>query len=345
MQNERLTKFTRFSGCGAKLGPGFLDKALCGLRQPDYPELLADFTTSEDSGIYQINETQAIVQTVDFFPPIVDDPFMFGRIAAANSLSDIYACGAVPLTAVGIVCFPKDTLDISYLRGMSEGGLDALAEAGTALVGGHSIDDPEPKFGYSVTGIVDIDRILLNNTATAGDILFLTKPIGTGTINAAFRADKVAESALSAAEKSMSRLNKGAAEALRELPVSACTDVTGFGLAGHLCEMISGTKIGISLNVDAVPLFPHVLEYIAEGHIPGGTYRNKEFRSWMVSNAADADPVIIDLLFDPQTSGGLLFSIDPSYKETVTAACRKRGAEAFCIGEVNEDAERITLIF
>ena len=345
MTEVKLTKYTRFSGCGAKLGPDFLDKALCGLSQPDYPELLADFTTSEDSGIYKINETQAIVQTVDFFPPIVDDPFTFGRIAAANSLSDIYACGAVPLTAVGIVCFPKDTLNISYLRGMAEGGLGALIEAGTALVGGHSIDDPEPKFGYSVTGIIDIDQILFNNTAKPGDLLFLTKPIGTGTINAAFRANKADDDAFSAAESSMSQLNKGASEVLRELPVSACTDVTGFGLAGHMCEMISGTKVGISLDVGAVPLFPHVLEYIAQGYIPGGTSRNKEYRSWMVENSDKADPVVIDLLFDPQTSGGLLFSIESSCKEAVVSTCYKRGLEVYCIGTVNENAERITLMF
>ena len=340
----QLTKFTRFAGCGAKLGPGLLDKALCGLSQPDYPELIASYETSEDSGIYQISERQALIQTVDFFPPIVDDPFMFGRIAAANALSDIYACGGTPVTAVSIVGFPKDTMAIGHLRRITEGGLDALAEARTALVGGHSIDDQELKFGFSVTGLVDLEDILRNNTAAAGDLLCITKPLGTGTINTAYRAGKAHPDAWESAQNAMSELNRAAAASLKGLPVSACTDVTGFGLIGHLCEMIAAQDIGMRIELDAVPLHPHVREYIEAGYVPGGTFRNRKFRSSHIDSLEAYSEGELNLLFDPQTSGGLLFTIDPGHHAALEERFRTAEIPLYCIGSVTDRAEVVEIV-
>ncbi len=344
MKPVRLTEYTRFSGCGAKLGPGLLDKALCGLSQKDYPNLLADYSTSEDCGIVKINDTQALIQTIDFFPPIVDDPFLFGRIAAANALSDIYAMGGTPIAAVSVVCFPKDTLDISYLRAITEGGLDALNEADTPLVGGHSIDDPEPKFGYSVTGLIDIDTILFNNRIHDQDLLYLTKPIGTGLINTALRGGIVSERALEASTTSMSTLNRKASMILNTLPITACTDVTGFGLLGHACEMVIGSGCTIQFEASSIPLLPDVKEYLSMGLIPEGTYRNKEYRRSYIKEYASVDPDMIDLLFDPQTSGGLLFSIPKSSCSELERLMRVAGVPAVRIGEVIAGEEVITLV-
>lgn len=343
MKDIALTSYTRFSGCGAKLGPEMLDKALCGLSQPSYPDLIADYRTSEDCGIFALNDTQALIQTIDFFPPIVDDPFLFGRIAAANALSDIYAMGGKPLTAVSVVCFPKDQLDIAYLREMTAGGLDALIEAEAALVGGHSIDDLEPKFGYSVTGIVDRDRLFLNNTVRPGDAIILTKPLGTGVINTALRASMASELSIEAAERSMSALNKSAAEILSRFDVSACTDVTGFGLIGHLCEMIQSSAYGAALSISSIPLLPDVREYISTGLIPEGTYRNKAFRSGFIDDPDSLDPDDVDILFDPQTSGGLLFTVREADTKKLLEMMHSSGIAAAQIGLVNEHAERITI--
>ena len=344
MDDIRLTTYTRFSGCGAKLGPGLLDRALCGLTQPAYAELIGDYSTSEDCGIVKISDTEALIQTIDFFPPIVDDPFIFGRIAGANSLSDIYAMGGRPVSAVSVVCFPKDTLDISYLRAITEGGLDALIEAGTPLVGGHSIDDPEPKFGYSVTGLLGMDRILYNNTLHAGDALYLTKPLGTGIINTALRADLASAAAIDASIASMSKLNKAAAEVLSGFTVSSCTDVTGFGLLGHACEKISGSGCSLEIAPAAVPVLPEVLDYLQMGLIPEGTYRNKEFRSRLIKDFEEIDRDIIDLLFDPQTSGGLLFTLPEALSGELEHRMGEAGVHAVRIGSVREGVEEVILV-
>jgi selenide,water dikinase len=335
----QLTEHTTFSGCGAKLGPGLLDQALCTLSQPDYPQLLADYRTSEDCGIYQIDTQHALVHTIDFFPPIVDDPFLFGRIAAANALSDIYAMGAAPLTAVSVVCFPKDTMDIEHLRSMTAGGLDALVEARTALVGGHSVEDTELKFGYSVTGIIDIDDIRYNNHLSVGDVLVLTKPIGTGIINTALRAGMATSRSIGAAETSMSELNRKAATVLKHYTVSACTDVTGFGLLGHMCEMINGSGCSIRLHTGDIPIFPDVMEYIETGLVPVGTYRNRDYRSRWVTNLDTVSGYMSDLLFDPQSSGGLLISMpQPEAVRYITEI-----PEAAIIAHVTSGSEVITV--
>ncbi|HNW92668.1 MAG TPA: selenide, water dikinase SelD, partial [bacterium] len=278
----RLTANTRFSGCGAKLGPGLLDRALCGLTQPDFPDLLVGYSTSDDAGIYRISDDVALVQTVDFFPPIVDDPVAFGRIAACNALSDVYAMGGTPLTALAIVCFPQASMDIAVLRGMMRGALEILAEAQTALVGGHSIEDDTVKFGLAVTGRIHPRAALRNNTPRPGDTLILTKPLGTGIINAALRGELADPAALDAALRSMTTLNRDAARVALAHGASACTDVTGFGLLGHAAEMVVNTGAGLTISFATLPLLPLVVEYARTGLIPAGAYRNREFRSAMV---------------------------------------------------------------
>jgi len=326
-----LTSYTRFSGCGAKLGPGVLQKALCGLEQPAYPELIADFAGSEDAGIFRIGPHSALVQTVDFFPPIVDDPHLFGRIAAANALSDLYAMGARPITALALVCHPLKALGVEPLKAMLAGGLEALVEAGCALLGGHSIEDPEPKLGYAVTGLVDPDKAWRNNTLRPGGALILTKPIGTGLVNMALRAECASPEAQAAAHRAMGTLNKAAAEVLARFHVQACTDVTGFGLAGHAAEMAAGDVCGLAIRFSQVPLLPGVEEYASMGLIPEGTYRNREGRLHCI--AGDPSPLALDLLFDPQTSGGLLAAVDGGDAHAVLGALREAGVPAWIIGE------------
>ncbi len=327
----KLTSYTRFSGCGAKLGPGVLEQALCGLVQPTYPELLANFQGSEDAGLFRLGPHSALVQTVDFFPPIVDDPHLFGRIAAANALSDLYAMGARPITALALVCHPLKALGIEPLKAMLAGGLEALVEAGCALLGGHSVEDPEPKLGYAVTGLVDPEKAWRNNTLEPGGRLLLTKPIGTGLVNMALRAQCASPEAQAAAEKAMATLNKVAAEVLARFHVQACTDVTGFGLAGHAAEMAAGALCGLAIHMDRVPLLPDVQEYAAMGLIPEGTYRNREGRLRFLSG--DLSSPSLDLLFDPQTSGGLLVAVPEGEAEVALHALRDAGAGAWNIGE------------
>lgn len=332
----KLTAYTRFSGCGAKLGPGVLEQALCGLVQPAYPELLADFSGSEDAGLFRLGPHQALVQTVDFFPPIVDDPHLFGRIAAANALSDLYAMGARPITALALVCHPLKALGMEPLKAMLEGGLAALTEAGCALLGGHSIEDPEPKLGYAVTGLVDPDRAWRNNTLEPGGKLILTKPIGTGLVNMALRAECASPAAQAAAETAMATLNKAAAEVLAGFQVQACTDVTGFGLAGHAAEMATGDHCGLSLCMVQVPLLPEVQDYAAMGLIPEGTYRNREGRLRFLRG--DLSPMNLDLLFDPQTSGGLLAALPAAEADAALAALHTAGVPAWIVGDTGGEA-------
>ncbi len=339
-----LTKYTTFSGCGAKLGPGVLEEALCGLSQPAYPGMLADFSGCEDAGVFKIAPGIALVQTVDFFPPIVDDPFLFGRIAAANALSDVYAMGGRALTALALVSFPVSKLGLDALRAMMEGGLDALVEAGCALVGGHSIDDPEPKLGYAVTGLVDPDRFWRNSTIVPGCSIIFTKPIGTGLVNAAHKRGRASAASLEAAAASMRSLNKTAAEVLARFPVAACTDVTGFGLAGHACEMAAGDKAGLRISFGAVEQFPDIASYAAEGFAPGGTGRNRQGRARFVDGLGAFSEAELDIAFDPQTSGGLLVALPESSAGAALAALRDSGIAARIIGETTDRPGRVELV-
>lgn len=339
-----LTKMTRFSGCGAKLGPGLLEKALCGLSQPAKDELIVSFEGCEDAGVYRVNADQAIVQTVDFFPPIVDDPFLFGRIAAANALSDVYAMGGRPITALALVCFPVKTVPLEILRAMMDGGLNALIEAGCSLLGGHSIEDPEPKLGYAVTGLVAPDRAWRNNALEPGLALILTKPIGTGLINMAVRASLASAEAVSASHESMARLNKGASEILARYAVAACTDVTGFGLIGHAAEMAAGPSCGLRLFPAAVPQLPGAAEYAAMGLVPEGAWRNKEGRLKTVVNPEAVSPTMMDILFDPQTSGGLLAAVPAAAAEDALSELQGEGIPAAIVGESGGPAGGVELV-
>jgi len=329
----RMTAYTRFSGCGAKLGPGTLEKALCGLAQPAYPGLIADFSGCEDAGLFGLGDGRALVQTVDFFPPVVDDPFLFGRIAAANALSDVYAMGGRPLTALALVCFPVKDLGLGPLRAMLEGGLDALVEAGCALLGGHSIEDAEPKLGYAVTGLVEATGAWRNSSLAPGLSLVLTKPIGTGLVNMAARAGCATPEAEAASAASMARLNKRAAELLSAFRVAACTDVTGFGLAGHAAEMAAGPACGLRLFSREVPLLPGAADYAAMGLVPEGTRRNREGRGGAMWSGEELSPITLDILFDPQTSGGLLAALPRGEAPEALAALRAAGIEAAIVGE------------
>ncbi len=290
-----------------------------GLEKPD------------DAGVYKLTDEIALIQTVDFFTPIVDDPFLFGQIATANSLSDVYAMGGWPLCAMNIVCFPLDTMDIDVLREVLRGGLEKLREADTVLAGGHSIKDPELKFGLSVTGIVHPDRVLTNQGARPGDRLILTKPLGTGIISTALKNDAAGEKAQSESVTSMTTLNRKAAETMARFPVHACTDVTGFGLIGHACEMVEGSDLGFVLQAREIPLMSDVLEYAAAGFLPGGLFRNRKYRESMAHFGPDVSEEMAQALFDPQTSGGLLIAVDFSEAEGLLHALRDAGVSSSAI--------------
>ena len=285
--------------------------------------------------MYKLSEDLAIVQTVDFFTPIVDDPYTFGQIAAANALSDVYAMGGKPITAMNIVCFPSKTLDISILRDILRGGLEKLREAGVVLIGGHSVDDEELKYGLSVTGTIHPGKVVTKSGARAGDKLILTKPLGTGIINTAAKGGVASEETIANVTRSMSALNRTASEVIQEIGCNACTDITGFGLLGHACEMIQNSEVGLKIRASSVPIFAEAVEFARMGMIPGGTYRNKEFRSRMVKVAAGLPDYRLDILFDPQTSGGLFISVSTPKADILLSGLHKAGVlEAAIVGEV-----------
>jgi len=295
---------------------------------------------ADDAGVYKLTDDLAIVQTVDFFTPIVDDPYTFGQIAVANALSDVYAMGGKPLTAMNIVCFPSKTLDISVLRDILRGGIDKLREASVVLIGGHSVDDPELKYGLSVTGIVHPKKVLTKSGARPGDQLILTKPIGTGIINTAAKGRLAGEDVIETVARSMAALNMAASEVMLQVGANACTDITGFGLLGHACEMIQDSEVGFKIRSISVPIFPETLGLARMGMIPGGTYRNKEFRSRMVYATGIAE-VMMDILFDPQTSGGLLMSVSADKAGLLLTGLREAGmADAAIIGDVIGDPKQ-----
>ena len=289
---------------------------------------------ADDAGVYRLTDDLAIVQTVDFFTPVVDDPYTFGQIAAANALSDVYAMGGRPLTAMNIVCFPSSALDISILRDILRGGMDKLREAGVVLVGGHSVDDTELKYGLSVTGTVHPKKVLTKGGARVGDALILTKPIGTGIINTAAKGRLAGEEVIETVARSMAALNKAASEVMLEIGANACTDITGFGLLGHACEMIQDSEVGFKIRSISVPIFPETLRLARMGMIPGGTYRNKEFRAKMVDAVGIGD-IMLDILFDPQTSGGLFMSVSPDRAGLLLTGLKEAGvSDAAIVGEV-----------
>ena len=284
----------------------------------------------EDAGVYRLSAELALVQTVDFFTPVVDDPYQFGQIAAANAFSDIYAMGAVPKTAMNIVCFSPKTYDIKILKEIIRGGADKIREAGASLMGGHSVEDKEIKYGLSVTGIVHPERILRNEGARPQDLLILTKPLGTGILNTGIKADMITEDTVKRLVEVMATLNDRAAEVMRSVRTHAATDVTGFGLAGHLSEMLKDL-VGVRLFPEKIPYFEEAVKLSASGFVPGGLYRNRDFYGKCVVGTTSA--FLTDILFDPQTSGGLLIAVDPKDLGRFEEAASRTGTLFWVIGE------------
>jgi len=301
------------------------------------PNLIVGLENPDDAGVYKLTDDIAIVQTVDFFTPIVDDPFTFGQIAAANSLSDIYAMGGKPVTAMNIVSFPLNKLDIGILKEIMRGGLEKLKEADVVLVGGHSIDDPELKYGLSVTGIIHPQKVLAKQGAQAGDVLILTKPLGTGIISTALKGETASAAAVKKMVASMTTLNRKAAEIIQEIGVHACTDITGFGLIGHAYEMAKAGGCAFCFNSAAVPIFPEALEYARMGLVPGGSHSNRSFYDPFVEYREAVSDELRDILYDPQTSGGLLFSVAENKKDGLLKKFRKEKVDAFVVGRVEKE--------
>ena len=334
-ENEvKLTKLAKCAGCGAKVGAGTLARLLEGIRVHEDPNLLVGFDRSDDASVYKLSQDLALVQTVDFFPPIADDPYLFGQIAAANALSDVYAMGGEPKLCLNIMAVPKD-MPAEAVHALLRGGYDKVYEAGALITGGHSILDDEPKYGLAVTGFVHPDRMLTNSGAKPGDALLFTKPIGIGVLTTAAKADLAPPQAMERAHKLMTTLNKAARDVMVQYRVHACTDVTGFGLLGHGLEMAQGSGVELEIDVGSVDFIPEAAELARMGILPEGMYRNRSFAGDSVAPGT-AELWQQDLLYDPQTSGGLLMAVDPEDAEALYEALRPAVPSAQRIGTVRE---------
>ncbi|MCL6604898.1 MAG: selenide, water dikinase SelD [Paenibacillus sp.] len=333
----KLTSLSSKGGCGCKIGPADLMQVLRSLPPTiPNPDLLVGLDTSDDAGVYRLSDELALVQTVDFFTPIVDDPYSFGQIAAANALSDIYAMGGKPLTVLNIVAFPISVLDKSILADILRGAADKVQEAGATLVGGHSIDDKEPKFGLAVTGLVHPDKVRTNAAARLGDKLILTKPIGVGILTTSIKKDQLSPEETTRLTTVMSTLNKTAAEVMSSFEVHACTDVTGFGLLGHASEMAKGSQLGLVIHKDDVPMLPRVRELAEKGFVPGGTKNNFAHLEGSIIYPDEMDQIDRYILCDAVTSGGLLISVASEESELLLQQLKDAGVEAAIIGEVTD---------
>ncbi|WMT40225.1 selenide, water dikinase SelD [Paenibacillus sp. D2_2] len=333
----KLTTLTSKGGCGCKIGPADLMQVIRSLppTEPN-PDLLVGLDTSDDAGVYKISDDLALVQTLDFFTPIVDDPYSFGQIAAANAISDIYAMGGKPLTVMNIVAFPISTLDKNILADILRGAADKVREAGATLVGGHSIDDKEPKFGLAVTGLVHPDKVRTNAGTKAGDKLILTKPIGVGIMTTSIKKGQLTAEETERVTRVMSTLNRKAAEIMEPYTVHACTDVTGFGLMGHTLEMAKGSGMGIHIKQNQVPVLPRVRELAENGFIPGGTKNNFAHVETDISFPDTMDQIDRWILCDAVTSGGLLIAVAAEEADSLLDELVKAGVEASLIGEVTD---------
>jgi selenide,water dikinase len=315
-------------------------------RQQD-PNVLVGFDTADDAGVYRVAPDLALVQTVDFFTPIVDDPYTFGQIAATNALSDVYAMGGRPMSSLAMVCFPANG-DLNILEQILAGGLSKMMEAGCTVIGGHSIRDEEIKFGYAVTGAIHPDRVLTNTGARPGDELIFTKPLGTGVISTAIKKDKAEPAWIQAAIQSMTTLNQRAAEVITQnnFEVHGMTDVTGFGLIGHAREMALGSNVSLRIFGDEVPVLPGAIECVRAGYIPGGLKANQEFSQCSVKFDDDVPDHLRTILFDPQTAGGLLISVAAQQTEKLVFALERAGVHAWCIGDVrNRNEPLISVVY
>jgi selenide, water dikinase len=294
--------------------------------------LMVGIETSDDAAVYKLDDDRAIIQTLDFFTPVVDDPYTYGQIAAANSLSDVYAMGGKPLVALNIVCFPL-CLPIEVLGEILRGGADKVLEAGAVVVGGHTVDDNEPKYGLSVTGMVHPDKVLKNYGCKVGEVVILTKPLGVGIINAAIKGEAASKEAYDKAVKVMAELNKYSAEVITNYNISACTDITGFGFMGHSYEMASASKVTLKFDKNKIPYIAEAKEYAQMGLVPGGAYRNKEYLKGKYS-LNNVPQWLEDILFDPQTSGGLMFSCSRADGEKIVESLKNINITGEVVGEV-----------
>lgn len=338
-EEVKLTSLCHTAGCAAKIGPGTLAGILESLPKFEDENLLVGIETSDDGAIYRVSDEVALIQTLDFFPPMVDDPYLFGQVAAANALSDIYAMGGEPKIALNIVAWPN-CVNPKFLGEILRGGADKVKEAGAVLAGGHSIQDDVPKYGLSVTGFVHPDKIFKNCGARQGDKLILTKPLGTGIVNTAVKAEMASEEAKQEVIRVMTTLNKTAKHIVEKYEIHSCTDVTGFGLAGHCIEMAEGSGVTIVLDAAVLPVQEAAREYAAMGLIPEGAYKNRSFAGTRVDTEG-VEEELRDIFFDPQTSGGLLVSVAPDTAEQILTELKAAGMEQDCavIGTVTERQE------
>ncbi len=310
------------------------------------PKLLFGIETAEDAGVYKLTEEIALIQTVDFFTPVVNDPYYFGQIAAANSLSDIYAMGGRPITAMNIVGFPIKSLNIEILKSIIQGGLDKIHESGAVLVGGHSVDDEELKYGLSLTGIAHPDQIWSNCGARAGDKIILTKPIGLGVLNAAIKANLASEQEIKNAIRIMAHLNRTSSDAMRQTGgIHACTDITGFGLIGHLCNICNNSKVIIKLYSEQIPIIDGATRYSQMGLIPAATQANRKFYKSFVELKSEIPDFLLDLYYDPQTSGGLLICIGQTKVDNLLGTLLEKGESwSKLIGEVTGEGNKLIIL-
>ena len=338
MEDIKLTKLAKCAGCGAKVGAGVLAKLLDGIRVHQDPNLLVGFDKSDDASVYKITEELALVQTVDFFPPIDDDPYTFGQIAATNALSDVYAMGGEPKLALNILC-AAEGMPEEAIREILRGGYDAAYEAGAIITGGHTIRGAEPIYGLAVSGFAHPKKVLTNSGARPGDVLILTKPLGIGILTTAAKADMAEKSLLDRIYAQMAALNKTARDIMVNYPVNSCTDVTGFSLLGHGYEMAQGSGCTVHIVVDSVPFHREALEFASMGLVPAGAYRNRQYASGGVKLCRDISLAMQDILYDPQTSGGLLLALP----EVAAQACLRELQDALAqpaiVGYVGEKEE------
>lgn len=339
----KLTKLASCAGCGAKVGAGTLVKMLKGFRTHEDPKLIVGYDKSDDASVYEVTDDIAIVQTTDFFPPIVDNPFMYGQIAAANALSDVYAMGGEPKLALNIMCIPE-SMDKFTVQEILRGGYEKAYEAGAIITGGHTIHGAEPIYGLAVSGFVHPKKVLTNSGAKPGDKLILTKPLGVGIITTAGKADMVEEAVLERIYEQMATLNKAARDVMVKYKIHSCTDVTGFALMGHGYEMAQGSDCTIHIQSDLVPFHKEAYELAQMGFIPAGAYRNREYAGKGVTWCRSMDRAIEDIFFDPQTSGGLLIAADPAEADEMLEEMKRSVPQARIIGYVTEFEENFIKI-
>ena len=324
----KLTQMVEKAGCGSKIDQAFLKEVLGDLKMPEDPNVLVGVPAGDDAGVYALTEDMCIVQTVDVFTPTVDDPYMFGQIAAANSVSDVYAMGGVPKTALSIIGFPVRKVPDKVMSEIIRGGIDKMKEAGVSIIGGHSINDPEIKAGYAVTGTIEKDKIITNDGIEAGDVFILTKPLGTGIVSFASQIGRASKAAMEAAAKSMATLNKTACELMVKYHAHAASDVTGFSLIGHLSEMTARSGVDVEITWDKLPWLPEALDYAAKGIYPGAIERNKESCGHAIIVGDNVSEAMADICFDAQTSGGMLIAVKADKADELLSELKQSGLDS-----------------